>query len=77
MKVVRADDVRPVDLVRGQLRYVGLIISFAVIFIGVIWAAFDSRKQGRHDKIAVRWLTDRPTAWREGETHDDRYGESS
>jgi uncharacterized RDD family membrane protein YckC len=52
MKVVRADDGGPVDLVRGLLRYVGLIISFAVIFIGVIWAAFDSRKQGWHDKIA-------------------------
>jgi len=52
LKVVRADDGGTVDVVRALLRYVGLIISFAVIFIGVIWAAFDSRKQGWHDKIA-------------------------
>lgn len=52
MKVVRADDGGKVDIVRGLLRYVGLIISFAVILIGVIWAAFDGRKQGWHDKIA-------------------------
>jgi uncharacterized RDD family membrane protein YckC len=52
MKVVRADDGGPVDLVRGLLRYVGLIISFAAILLGVIWVAFDSRKQGWHDKIA-------------------------
>jgi uncharacterized RDD family membrane protein YckC len=34
------------------LRYVGLVISFAVILLGVIWVAFDGRKQGWHDKIA-------------------------
>ena len=38
------------------LRYVGLIISIAVIFIGVIWAAFDPNKQGWHDKIAGTYV---------------------
>ena len=52
MRVVRADDGGDVDWVRAILRYVGLIISFAVLLIGVIWAAFDGRKQGWHDKIA-------------------------
>ncbi len=52
MRVVQADNGQKVDVVRALLRYVGLIISIAVIFIGVIWAAFDSRKQGWHDKIA-------------------------
>ncbi len=52
MRVVRADDGGTIDWVRALLRYIGLIISFAVILIGVIWAAFDSRKQGWHDKIA-------------------------
>jgi uncharacterized RDD family membrane protein YckC len=31
---------------------VGLIISFAILLLGVIWVAFDRRKQGWHDKIA-------------------------
>jgi uncharacterized RDD family membrane protein YckC len=38
------------------IRYVGLIISCLVIFIGVIWAAFDANKQGWHDKIAGTYV---------------------
>ena len=50
--VVRtADGTRP-DIVQAFLRYVGLIISFAVLLLGVIWVAFDGRKQGWHDKLA-------------------------
>jgi uncharacterized RDD family membrane protein YckC len=52
MRVVRADNGQPIDLGRAILRYIGLIISFLVIFLGVIWVAFDSRKQGWHDKLA-------------------------
>jgi uncharacterized RDD family membrane protein YckC len=37
---------------RAALRYVGYVISTLVCYIGLIWAAFDSRKQGWHDKIA-------------------------
>jgi uncharacterized RDD family membrane protein YckC len=52
LRVVKASDGSKPDWVVGLLRYVGLIISIIVIFIGLIWAAFDSRKQGWHDKIA-------------------------
>jgi len=52
LRVVSADTGEKIDVVRGLLRYVGLIISFVVILIGVIWVAFDARKQGWHDKIA-------------------------
>jgi len=38
------------------LRYVGLIISFLCIFLGVIWVAFDANKQGWHDKIASTYV---------------------
>ena len=34
------------------LRWVGYIISKTPLFLGFIWAAFDGRKQGWHDKIA-------------------------
>lgn len=51
LRVVRADDGGNVDIVRSILRYVGLIIAMAALLIGVIWAAFDARKQGWHDKI--------------------------
>ena len=38
------------------IRWVGLFISFLVIFIGVIWVAFDPNKQGWHDKIAGTYV---------------------
>jgi uncharacterized RDD family membrane protein YckC len=52
LRVVMADTGQKPDVVHALLRYVGLIISFVVIFLGVIWVAFDARKQGWHDKIA-------------------------
>ena len=52
MQVVGVADGKKIDLLRAVLRYVGLIISIIPLFLGLIWAAFDSRKQGWHDKIA-------------------------
>jgi uncharacterized RDD family membrane protein YckC len=52
MQVVGVADGKKIDVVRGLLRYVGIIISIVPLFLGLIWAAFDARKQGWHDKIA-------------------------
>ncbi|MCJ8170418.1 RDD family protein [Atopomonas sediminilitoris] len=52
MRVVDAETQQPVSIGRLVLRYVGYIPSMMVLFIGVIWVAFDSRKQGWHDKMA-------------------------
>ena len=38
------------------IRYVGLILSFICLLIGVIWVAFDPEKQGWHDKIAGTYV---------------------
>lgn len=35
---------------------IGRIISSAIIDIGYIWAAFDNKKQGWHDKIAGTYV---------------------
>ena len=43
-------------LVDAFIRYVGFILSCIVIFIGVIWVAFDANKQGWHDKIAGTYV---------------------
>ena len=43
-------------LVDAFIRYIGLVISIACLFIGVIWAAFDGQKQGWHDKIAGTYV---------------------
>jgi len=42
----------PIGFGRAALRYVGYLVSILVCYIGLIWAAFDPRKQGWHDKIA-------------------------
>jgi uncharacterized RDD family membrane protein YckC len=52
MRIVMANDGSKPDWVQMLLRYVGLIISFLILFLGVIWVGFDPRKQGWHDKMA-------------------------
>jgi uncharacterized RDD family membrane protein YckC len=55
IRVIRTDGSN-LTLVQALIRYVGLIISIIVLFIGVIWAAFDPNKQGWHDKIADTYV---------------------
>jgi uncharacterized RDD family membrane protein YckC len=52
LRVADATTGAPIGYGRAALRYVGYILSALVCYIGLIWAAFDSRKQGWHDKIA-------------------------
>ena len=51
LRVVSNADGGKITWANAVLRFVGLIIAFVVIFIGVIWVAFDSRKRGWHDMI--------------------------
>ena len=55
IRVIKTDG-SDLELGSAVLRYVGLFISVLVIFIGVIWAAFDPNKQGWHDKIAGTYV---------------------
>jgi uncharacterized RDD family membrane protein YckC len=52
LRVADAVTGQPIGYGRAALRYLGYIISAIVCYIGLIWAAFDGRKQGWHDKIA-------------------------
>lgn len=52
LRVADANTGQPIGYGRAALRYVGYVVSALVCYIGLIWAAFDSRKQGWHDKIA-------------------------
>lgn len=38
----------------GQLilRYLGYYVAMIPLFVGILWVAFDGRKQGWHDKLA-------------------------
>lgn len=52
MKVLDAATLQPPRPGQAALRWLGLLISFLVLCIGVIWVAFDPRKQGWMDKMA-------------------------
>jgi uncharacterized RDD family membrane protein YckC len=55
LRVIRTDG-SDLTFVQGLVRWVGLAISTAAIFIGLIWVAFDADKQGWHDKIAGTYV---------------------
>jgi len=52
LRVLREQSMAPPGIIAAVVRWIGLWISFAVCFVGVIWVAFDSRHQGWHDKLA-------------------------
>ncbi len=55
IRVVKTDGTE-LTITDALIRYVGLLISFFCLFIGVIWVAFDANKQGWHDKIAKTYV---------------------
>jgi len=55
IKVVRTDG-SPVSLGRALVRYIGYQIDGLFLGLGFLWAAWDSKKQGWHDKIAGTYV---------------------
>jgi uncharacterized RDD family membrane protein YckC len=51
LRVVRLDG-RPIDWGTAIVRALSCFLSLVVLGLGFIWIAFDSEKQGWHDKIA-------------------------
>jgi len=52
LRVRDANTFEPIRPGQAALRYLCLFLSFLPLFLGVIWVAFDSRKQGWIDKLA-------------------------
>jgi uncharacterized RDD family membrane protein YckC len=50
IKVVN-DDETPLDYRKAFLRWLGYFLCDLTFYIGYLWAAFDPRKQGLHDKV--------------------------
>ncbi len=50
IKVVNEDGT-PLDYRKGFLRWLGYFLCDLTFYIGYVWAAFDPRKQGLHDKV--------------------------
>jgi uncharacterized RDD family membrane protein YckC len=51
LKVIRTDGTQ-LSMGRALLRFIGYIINTLVFSIGFLWAAFDQKRQGLHDKLA-------------------------
>ena len=52
LAVVDAETGQPIGFGRAAVRYLGYVVSVLPCYIGLIWAAFDPKKQGWHDKFA-------------------------
>jgi uncharacterized RDD family membrane protein YckC len=56
LRVVDANTGQRISVGKALLRWLGILISTLACFIGLIWVAFDSRKQGWMDKIAGTYV---------------------
>jgi len=52
LRIRDASTFQPIRPGQAALRYLGLFLSFVPLGLGVIWVAFDPRKQGWMDKLA-------------------------
>ncbi len=43
---------QPMDIGSAVIRYIGYLVSAIVFCLGFLWVAWDSKKQGWHDKMA-------------------------
>lgn len=50
--IVDADTGAKPSVKQGIIRYIGYYVSTIPFLLGLIWVAFDKRKQGWHDKLA-------------------------
>jgi uncharacterized RDD family membrane protein YckC len=51
-KIVDARTGRPASKWQYVIRYLGYYVSILTLMLGILWVAFDRRKQGLHDKMA-------------------------
>ena len=51
-KIVDAKTGNPLTLSQSVIRYIGYFVAALPLGIGILWVAFDARKQGWHDKLA-------------------------
>jgi uncharacterized RDD family membrane protein YckC len=55
MKVVKTDG-SLLSVTAALVRYVGLIVAWIPLGLGVIWVGIDAKKQGWHDKMAGTYV---------------------
>ena len=58
-RVAREEDGRPIGFGRATARYLGYLVDWLALGLGLLWVGVDSRKQGWHDKIAGTFVVKR------------------
>ncbi len=56
IKVVHGENAQPITLAVAVIRYFSYLLSLPTLGLGYLWVAFDSKKQGWHDKIAGTYV---------------------
>ena len=56
IKLCGTDGTYPIGYGKGFIRWIGMLISALVIYIGFLWILIDKDKQGWHDKIAGTYV---------------------
>lgn len=51
-RIVDAKTGNTLTVGQSIVRYIGYFVAMLPLFLGIIWVAFDPRKQGWHDKLA-------------------------
>jgi uncharacterized RDD family membrane protein YckC len=52
VRVVRDYDGGPISGGAAAVRFIGIIVSAWILYLGLIWVAFEPRKRGWHDMMA-------------------------
>jgi len=55
LRVVKTDGTK-LTIADAIIRYIGIVISTIVIFLGLMWVGWDPNKQGWHDKMAKTYV---------------------
>lgn len=58
----------PLSFGRAVLRFIGYIVSFLIIWLGFLWAGFDGKRQGWHDKMANTYVVPEDTQFSSTDT---------
>jgi uncharacterized RDD family membrane protein YckC len=59
IKVIRYDGKCPELLTAFLRQCLGYCLSLGVIFLGLLWSAWDPRRQGWHDKLARTYVVNK------------------
>jgi uncharacterized RDD family membrane protein YckC len=62
LRIVDAQTLAHMSTVQSVARYLGYYVSLLPFGLGLLWVAFDNRKQGWHDKLARTVVIHEPRA---------------